>query len=242
MPFTPLSSLIGGFMLSAATSSLLAGQGRVLGISGIAHSVVGSTLTSPASKDGTPAPNITWKHAAFAGLLAGGALLRLSEGRLTSFVGASVFDGAAVGLSTSRVLLAGLAVGLGTKVSRCVNAEAERSEADHHPLTKARMWVYEWPHALWSGTHVASVVYSDLHLLRRRPRHGSAQPCGPSSRHEFLLTYILTLDSGPPSSAIPHLYPRPFNFLVKYRRVRQLLLCRHPFRFRPRFGWNDGAE
>ncbi|ORY88468.1 hypothetical protein BCR35DRAFT_337414 [Leucosporidium creatinivorum] len=121
MPFTPLPSLIGGLMLSASTSSLLAGQGRVLGVSGIAHSVLASLIARTAPEDrekklltGAPAPR--WKAAAFGGMLAGGVLLRLLEGRLGAFVGGSVFDGPVVGLGMGRVLLAGLFVGLGTKL------------------------------------------------------------------------------------------------------------------------------
>lgn len=114
MLYTPLTSLLGGLMLSASTSSLLASQGRVLGISGIAHSVVAATLSTTPS---TPKQKSSrWKVATFLGLLAGGAVLRLWEGRLSALVGASVFDGA-VEVGMRRVLLAGLAVGLGTKAS-----------------------------------------------------------------------------------------------------------------------------
>lgn len=120
MAFTPLPPLLGGILLSVSTSSLLVHYRRVLGVSGIAHSVISDPiydhLSSP-SKPGTDTGR-PWKVACFAGLLAGGVLLRLGEGRIVQFVGGQVFDGPGGGGSVWRTLAAGLLVGLGTKVSK----------------------------------------------------------------------------------------------------------------------------
>lgn len=113
MPFTPWPSLIGGLMLSVSTSSVLSLDGRVLGISGITHGVVQSAV-SPSSSGDTR--KLTWRHAAFAGLLAGGAILGLNQLSFARLVGAPIFDAPLTSFSTSRAALAGLLVGFGTKV------------------------------------------------------------------------------------------------------------------------------
>lgn len=119
MPFTPLPSLLGGVLLSVSTSSLLVDYGRVLGVSGIAHSVVSDSVYDCISSPSKPALDTgrPWNVACFAGLLAGGVLLRLGEGRIVRFVGAGVFDAPSDEGSVWRTVVAGLLVGFGTKVS-----------------------------------------------------------------------------------------------------------------------------
>ncbi|GAA5882017.1 hypothetical protein JCM1840_000401 [Sporobolomyces johnsonii] len=137
MPFTPGPSLVGGILLSFSTSSLLLEQGRILGCSGVAHSAISSsnakllpsrstahlTSTGPIEDSkGVPSTQTQptgWKWAVFLGLLAGGAALRLARASVERLVGAVVFDPPlAVGqVGWVRALLAGLAVGAGTKLA-----------------------------------------------------------------------------------------------------------------------------
>lgn len=133
MEFNPVPALLGGLTLSLASSSLLAMQGRVLGISGIAHSVVSDRLTpgsvstakdqraqslkgkdverDEASKEGW---TLDWQASTFVGLLGGGALLGSNQGIVDTFVGGPIFSAMSVPLY--RSILAGFLVGVGTKV------------------------------------------------------------------------------------------------------------------------------
>ena len=113
MSFTPYTSLLGGLILSGSTSALLTSYGRVFGVSGITHTVLDE------AKPDSPGRRVTeWKWSTFAGLIAGGAVLRLAESSLIQLVGAPVFDHSAqLGGSLTRTIIAGLLVGAGTRVS-----------------------------------------------------------------------------------------------------------------------------
>ncbi|BGP20157.1 hypothetical protein JCM10213_000758 [Rhodosporidiobolus nylandii] len=131
--FTPLSSFLGGLLLSYSTSSLLVSQGRVLGCSGVAHGSVSSVahlfsrrrpaqpLAQKQKKELGPAPSSTsgWKVAVLAGLLSGGWLLKLVRLALERALGVVLFDTplslAEAGLG--RTVVAGLLVGVGTKMA-----------------------------------------------------------------------------------------------------------------------------
>lgn len=105
MPFTPIQTLVGGFLLHLSTSSLLSETGRVFGISGIVDNAL---LGDRAS----------WRWSTLFGLAAGPVLVRfLGLGDL------GVDDGLAMwkGLGYGRIGLAGVLVGLGSKVSLCAN-------------------------------------------------------------------------------------------------------------------------
>lgn len=125
-------------MLSLATSSLLASQGQVLGISGIAHSVASDNLSrrtrnrkvADASErevlngkatgkgKGPSEGTAGWKVACVGGLLVGGYLLNTMDGR-TMLGSTGVFDPPTLaGMNMGRTVLAGFAVGIGTKVSQ----------------------------------------------------------------------------------------------------------------------------
>lgn len=116
MTFTPVQSLTGGLMLSFATSTLLVSYGRVLGVSGVAHSVVSDPLRDKLSSE-RATPRSSWKIACFSGFLAGGLALRLLEERVAKLTGGAVFDAPSREGALGRTLLAGLLVGAGTKVS-----------------------------------------------------------------------------------------------------------------------------
>lgn len=115
-------------MLAGSTGSLLALQGTILGISGIAHGVVQSTLQQQTNKVESKGSNpssptsarITWRHAAFAGLLLGGVTLSKFQSSITSVIGAPIFDNGTTSSTLPRMLLAGLLVGSGTKVNSSV--------------------------------------------------------------------------------------------------------------------------
>jgi hypothetical protein len=113
--------LAGGLLLSFATSKLLLDQGRILGCSGIAHSTTNrliSTFTedTTASKGKVPQEEgDDWKVAAVLGLVAGGLALSHLRSSIELVVGQPILDPATSGLL--RPILAGLAVGAGTKVS-----------------------------------------------------------------------------------------------------------------------------
>ena len=86
-----LVSLFGGLLIGASVWLLLAGMGRVTGISGIAA----TALTAPKES--------LWRYAYLAGLIGGGLL----------FV--RLFDTASAGVaSTPWLMVAGLLVGFGT--------------------------------------------------------------------------------------------------------------------------------
>lgn len=94
--FTPLAALIGGSLIGLASAALLLLYGKVAGVSGAVQA-----LFSPADSKNS------WKIAFIVGLLAAGLLVRLwapewleAELRLPSWL----------------IIVAGLAVGLGTKL------------------------------------------------------------------------------------------------------------------------------
>ncbi|GAA5907053.1 YeeE/YedE family protein [Sporobolomyces salmoneus] len=114
--------VVGGLLLSCATSTLLLDQGRVLGCSGVAHSTTESlvsTLSGSASSSkgkGSNAGENGWKIASLSGLIAGGYALRQLQAPLELVVGQSIFDPMVAGVV--RPLISGLCVGLGTKLAR----------------------------------------------------------------------------------------------------------------------------
>jgi uncharacterized protein len=95
--FTPLASLIGGSLIGLAAVLMMAGSGRIAGVSGI----VAGLLRSPGNGSG-------WRVAFTAGLLGGAAI--------AAFAG--LFDPAAVRFPAAGLLaaVAGLLVGIGTSV------------------------------------------------------------------------------------------------------------------------------
>lgn len=114
--------LAGGLLLSFATSSLLIDQGRILGCSGVAHATQAastkrllSLFSTNSSSSDTNGKDESWKTASVLGLVAGGYALSSLRGPLELLVGQPIFDGAVHGML--RPLIAGLAVGFGTKVS-----------------------------------------------------------------------------------------------------------------------------
>ncbi|KAM0746403.1 hypothetical protein T439DRAFT_384139 [Meredithblackwellia eburnea MCA 4105] len=112
--FHPLPPFTGGLIISYATSSLLAGYGTTLGVSGIAHSVLSDPLQRNIShKKGKIG---LWKPALFAGILVGGLVLRAVANDLTQFSGGPVFDAVVNGVPLWRTLLTGFLVGIGTKI------------------------------------------------------------------------------------------------------------------------------
>ncbi|GAA5892736.1 hypothetical protein JCM6882_000569 [Rhodosporidiobolus microsporus] len=132
--FTPVPSLVGGLLLSYSTSALLVTQGRVLGCSGVAHSSIASAFswlrgapegTQSSSKSDkkelgpAPAQANGWKVAALAGLVSGGVILRFLRPVLEGWTGDSIFDvfASESGGGVGRTLVAGLLVGVGTKMA-----------------------------------------------------------------------------------------------------------------------------
>jgi uncharacterized membrane protein YedE/YeeE len=102
MPFTPVHTLLGGFLLHLSTSTLLSDTGKVFGISGC----VDASIFSPTSA--------AWQRAALGGLLIAPAL-----GRAMGWEGVYASD-ALTGwgqISLNRGIVAGLLVGLGSRVS-----------------------------------------------------------------------------------------------------------------------------
>jgi uncharacterized membrane protein YedE/YeeE len=94
--FTPWSSLLGGALIGASASLLLALNGRIAGISGIVGGIV-----RPASGE-----EASWRALFAAGLLAGGAIVYALH---PASFGPSV-------VSLPLTLLAGLLVGFGTRL------------------------------------------------------------------------------------------------------------------------------
>ena len=95
--FTPLSGAIGGALIGLAAALLLALNGRIAGISGI----VGGLL-SPRTGD------VLWRVLFVAGLVLGALLVRLCTGAPLA---------APVELSTLTLVLGGVLVGFGTRLS-----------------------------------------------------------------------------------------------------------------------------
>lgn len=93
--FTPISALLGGGLIGAAAVLLMAFNGRVAGISGIA----GSVLT-PRSAAG----DLGWRIAFIVGLLAAPVLAQLFFGGVTQTVSSNI----------PVMIIAGLLVGFGS--------------------------------------------------------------------------------------------------------------------------------
>jgi uncharacterized protein len=95
--FTPLASLIGGLLIGLAAVLMMAGSGRIAGVSGI----VAGLLRSPGNEG-------AWRIAFIAGLLGGAAIAAW----------AGLFDPGGVRFPATGLLaaVAGLLVGAGTSV------------------------------------------------------------------------------------------------------------------------------
>lgn len=91
-----LPPLIGGVLIGVSSSLMLWGLGRITGISGIYSSVL------------SPSKENSWKYSFILGLIIGGIVLQI-------FFAQSLFDYQIIG-STTRVIFAGLLVGLGTRL------------------------------------------------------------------------------------------------------------------------------
>lgn len=104
MPFTPIHTLFGGYLLHLSTSSLLADTGNVLGISGVTE----------AALFGSRSISEPWQKAVLGGLLLGPTIAWAAgvEGCNAS----DAFRGWET-LSIGRASVAGLLVGLGSRVS-----------------------------------------------------------------------------------------------------------------------------
>ena len=96
MSFTPVSSLIGGALIGASASMMLALNGRIAGISGILGGLV-----RPQRGE------VSWRATFVGGLLAGGVLLGLAYPR-------SLVAGSPMPLAL--IVTAGLLVGVGTQL------------------------------------------------------------------------------------------------------------------------------
>ena len=95
--FTPVSSLVGGVLIGVACAILLLGAERIAGVSGIAGGLF------------RPAPDErTWRLSFLAGLVLGGVALAV-------IAPSTVFATPIAG--TARLALAGLLVGVGTRVA-----------------------------------------------------------------------------------------------------------------------------
>ena len=104
MPYTPIETLVGGYLLHLSSSSLLSDTGKVFGISGI----VSQALLGPG-------PREKWRWAVIIGLVAGpiiGEAVGL-EGTYASDAIAGWRD-----IVLGRGVIAGALVGLGSKVGR----------------------------------------------------------------------------------------------------------------------------
>jgi uncharacterized membrane protein YedE/YeeE len=95
--FTPLSALAGGVLIGLASVWLLAANGRIAGISGILHGLVGGLSASPPGDRG-------WRIAFLAGLLAAGFLWSMTFPTEKNQTG------------LAAMALAGLLVGFGTRL------------------------------------------------------------------------------------------------------------------------------
>jgi uncharacterized membrane protein YedE/YeeE len=94
--FTPLASAIGGLLIGLSAAMMLVLKGRIAGISGI----IGGLPSAPA--DERP-----WRAAFMAGLVGGGAVM---------FALMPAQFGTEPTAGTGGLLLAGLAVGIGTRI------------------------------------------------------------------------------------------------------------------------------
>lgn len=95
--FTPVASLVGGLMIGLSAALLMFTDGKIAGISGIAGGLLG-----PAAKG-----DVSWRFAFLIGLIVAGAVGTLINPSLLAVT---------VERSTGVVILAGLLVGVGTRV------------------------------------------------------------------------------------------------------------------------------
>ena len=94
--FTPLPALLGGILIGLAASALLLSNGRVAGVSGILGGLV------------VPHPGeVRWRAAFVGGLVIGGLVLRAFYPPAMAL---------ALDVSPTTVVLAGVLVGLGTRL------------------------------------------------------------------------------------------------------------------------------
>ena len=94
--FTPVASLVGGLMIGVAAMALMALNGRIMGVSGIA----GGLVSDPKSDQ------TQWRLSFVIGLIAGPMLYQLAAGQIqVNMV-----------VSAGPLALAGLMVGLGTSI------------------------------------------------------------------------------------------------------------------------------
>jgi len=96
MAFTPVSALIGGALIGASASMMLALNGRITGISGI----LGGLIRRQRGE-------VSWRATFLAGLLVGGVLLALAYPRALP---------AASSTPLALTVVAGLLVGFGTQL------------------------------------------------------------------------------------------------------------------------------
>ena len=137
--FTPIASLIGGIMIGLSASAMLLLEGKIAGISGIFAGVL-----NPARGE------LLWKSSFVAGLLAGGAVLRM-------FL-PGAFN---LGMVRPYVVLAaaGLLVGFGTRLgSGCTSG--------HGVCGISRLSIRSIVATATFVTGGAIVVYLCNHLLR----------------------------------------------------------------------------
>lgn len=88
--------LIGGILIGLASTLMLAGLGKISGISGI----LGSSLARPSS-------SLSWRYAFLFGLVFGGAVLLVSSPELFNYQ---------FSVSITRAVVAGILVGIGTRL------------------------------------------------------------------------------------------------------------------------------
>lgn len=97
--FTPVSALAGGVLIGLASVWLLAANGRIAGVSGILHGLVGGLRASPPGER-------PWRAAFIAGLIAAGFLWQAF-----AFPAPSPLS-----MNLGWTALAGLLVGFGTRL------------------------------------------------------------------------------------------------------------------------------
>jgi len=97
--FTPITSFIGGLLIGVSTSMLILFMGKIAGISGIVASLL--------QFKNTPKGHYTWRLLFIAGLL-------ISSTVYQAFAQLPVSE---ISASTSTLIIAGLMVGFGSKMS-----------------------------------------------------------------------------------------------------------------------------
>lgn len=125
--FTPVHSLLGGFMLASSVHTLLSQLGTVLGISGFFHGTISSLLVRRLSNESaskskadakarSDATSVSTARLFTLGLVSGGMLLGTFRSSIERQLGVRIFD-AASNVSAVQLVFWGSLVGLGTKVS-----------------------------------------------------------------------------------------------------------------------------